>query len=226
MLKKWLSYIVPINIKTEKSHWSKSLEVTWANGELVLDSAHTNYSYGSLQRILRTGLHKIGFERVKNIDHILVLGVAGGSVIKTLTNEIGYSNKITGVEIDAQVIQIAKDFFDLDAIQNLELVVDDAFEFVLKTKNKYGLIIIDIFQDTTMPNFLFETFFVNRILEILELKGIFLFNTMCLSDKDNDRNAEYLKNLTLKQVEVLIIPRVEAHNEIIIVEKLGNYTAS
>jgi hypothetical protein len=32
---------------------SKSIEITWTNGELVLDSENTNYSYGSLQRILR-----------------------------------------------------------------------------------------------------------------------------------------------------------------------------
>lgn len=30
MLKKWLSYLIPINIKTEKSQWSKTREVTWA----------------------------------------------------------------------------------------------------------------------------------------------------------------------------------------------------
>lgn len=67
---------------------SKNLEVTWANGELVLDSKNTNYSYGSLQRILRIGLESIGFETVLKSEHILVLGVAGGSVIKTLSEEI------------------------------------------------------------------------------------------------------------------------------------------
>lgn len=226
MIKKWLSYIVPINIKTEKSALSKTLEVTWANGELVLDSAQTNYSYGSLQRILRRGLQNIGFERIAKMNHILVLGVAGGSVIKTLSNEVGYKNIITGVEIDAQVIQIARKYFDLDSILNLNLVVDDAFEFVLKTKDKYDLIIIDIFQDTKMPNFLFETFFINRILEILKPQGIFLFNTMCLNELDNKRNAVYLKVLYEQAVNVRTIPRIESHNELIIVEKLGNDAAS
>lgn len=226
MFKKWLSYIVPINIKTEKSHWSKTLEVTWANGELVLDSAHTNYSYGSLQRILRTGLLKIGFERIAKMNHILVLGVAAGSVVKTLNNEVGYKNKITGIEIDANVIEIANTYFELNSVPNFDLILDDAFEFVLKTKEKYDLIIIDIFQDTTMPNFLFERFFVNRILEILQPNGLFLFNTMCLTETDNIRNADYLKLFDAKVVRVHTIPRIESHNEVIIVEKLGNHSAS
>ena len=219
MFKKWLSYIVPINIMTEKSQWSKTLEVTWANGELVLDSAHTNYSYGSLQRILRIGLNKIGFDRIDKMNHILVLGVAGGSVIKTLVNEVNYNNKITGVEIDSQVISIAKKYFELDKVKNLELVVDDAFEFVLKTKEKYDLIIIDIFQDLAMPNFLFEAFFANRILEILDSKGIILFNTMCLTDSDNKRNRAYQNLFDDELNTVQTIPRVESHNELIIVEK-------
>jgi len=56
MLRKLLSYIIPIKIYKTKSTLSKTIEVTWANGELVLDSENTNYSYGSLQRILRKGL--------------------------------------------------------------------------------------------------------------------------------------------------------------------------
>lgn len=226
MLKKWLSYLIPITIKTEKSQWSKTLEVTWNNGELVLDSAHTNYSYGSLQRILRIGLLKIGFARISKMKHILVLGVAGGSVIKTLVNEVPYANKITGIEIDAGVLEIAKTYFELDKVQNLELILDDAFDFTLKTKERYDLIIIDVFQDATMPKFLFEAFFINRILEILEKDGLFMFNTMCLNEADNQRNCTFLQLFDRKALRVQTIPRVENHNEVIIVEKLGNHTTS
>ncbi|MDR6968453.1 spermidine synthase [Flavobacterium arsenatis] len=219
MLKKWFSYILPINILKKKSTVSKSLEVTWANGELVLDSANTNYSYGSLQRILRKGLKSIGYEKINKMEHVLVLGVAGGSVIKTLANEIGCRGKITGVEIDSSVIALANEYFQLNQIPNLEIVIDDAFEFVLKTKKKYDLIIIDIFQDTTMPNFLFEEFFINRIGFLLNENGFILFNTMCLKESDNIRNEKYVSVFNKKDFIVRKIPRVEQHNELIIVEK-------
>lgn len=80
MFRRLLSYILPVNVYQKNSVISKSIEVNWNNGQLVLDSKNTNYSYGSLQRILRIGLKKIGFEKIRAMDSILVLGVGGGSV--------------------------------------------------------------------------------------------------------------------------------------------------
>jgi spermidine synthase len=218
MLKKIFSYIIPLNIFKQKSDFSKSLEVTWNNGEMVLDSKNTNYSYGSLQRILRKGLKHIGFERIKNFENILILGVAGGSVIKTLVNEIHYKGKITGVEIDANIIKIANTYFELDKIPNLELVIDDAFEFVIKTKDHYDLIIIDIFQDTTMPDFLFEDFFINQINQLLNINGFILFNTMVIDKMNEKRNSEYQTKFD-KNFSLRMYPKVEIHNELFTIKK-------
>lgn len=219
MLSKYLSYILPINIIKRKSSLSKSIEVSWNNGQLVLDSENTNYSYGSLQRILRKGLKYIGFERIRRFKNILVLGVAGGSVIKTLVDEIKFAGKITGVEIDSTMIEIANDYFKLNEIPNLKIVIDDAFEFVLKTKEAYDLIIIDIFQDTSMPAFLFQDFFINRINFLLNVNGFILFNTMITNEKDSLRNIEY-KNKFSENYSLRMYPKVEDHNELFTIKKL------
>ncbi|PWA05863.1 spermidine synthase [Flavobacterium psychrotolerans] len=221
MFKKLFSYLIPMNIFKQKSRISQSLEITWANGELVLDSKNTNYSYGSLQRILRKGLQNIGFDKIVSMEHILVLGVAGGSVIKTLVDEIRYQGKITGVEIDPEIITIANDYFNLNAIPNLEIKIDDAFEFVFKTKDSYDLIIIDVFQDTVMPNFLFESYFIDRVGFLMQKNGFMLFNTMILNESHNERNQNYCSQFNTKHYLVKKIPRIEQHNELIVVEKLG-----
>lgn len=221
MIKKLLSFFIPINILRKKSSLSKTIEVTWNNGEMVLDSENTNYSYGSLQRILRKGLKNIGFDTVRSMHHILVLGVAGGSVIKTLIDEIDFRGKITGVEIDAEIIKVANEYFGLDQIQNLEIVLDDAFEFVLKTKEKYDLIIIDIFQDTTMPNFLFENFFIDRLDFLLDKNGKILFNTMILNKEHQQRNESYKIAIDKNKFELRTISKVEEHNELMILEKIN-----
>jgi spermidine synthase len=219
MFRRLLSYLIPINVYQQNSAISKSIEVNWNNGELVLDSKNTNYSYGSLQRILRIGLKKIGFENIRAMESILVLGVGGGSVFKTLVDEIKFKNELIGVEIDEEMIQIANKYFNLDKIPNLTIIIDDAFEFVLKTKKTYDLIIIDIFEDTKMPNFVYEKFFMNRIGDLLNNKGFILFNTMLLDEQQNQRNLEYIKNFNTSSFTSYSIPRVERHNEIIIIQK-------
>ena len=219
MLKKLLSYLYPINLYKTTSEISKTLEVTLVNGELVLDSQHTNYSYGSLQRVLRKGLGFIGFDTIKSMNHILVLGVAGGSVIKTLVDEIGFSGKITGIELDEKVIEVAQTHFGLDKIKNFNLIHHEAFEFVLKTKYHYDLIIVDVFQDLVMPSFLFETFFQYRMSEILNQNGYILFNTMILKETDNVRNKHYARFFESEGLKVNRLPRVEEHNELIIIHK-------
>ena len=141
-------------------------------------------------------------------------------MIKTLVDEIKFKGKITGVEIDAAIIDIANSYFQLNQISNLSIIIEDAFEFVLKTKETYDLIIIDIFQDTEMPNFLFEKFFINRIGDILNNRGYILFNTMLLNEKQNLRNKAYIQEFNTKSYSIFTVPRIENHNELIIIQKL------
>ena len=220
MIQKLLSYFFPITIHKKNSNLSKRLEVSWNNGQLVLDSKNTNYSYGSLQRILRKGLKFIGYDRIKSYESILVLGVAGGSVIKTIIEEINFKGKITGIEIDPNVIEIANIYFNLNTFPNLEIIIDDAFEFVLKTKLTYDLIIIDVFEDTTMPNFLFQDFFIDRINAMLNVNGFILFNTMVITKKNEERNLIY-KSKFNENYSIRMYPKVEVHNELFTIKKLS-----
>ena len=88
-------------------------------------------------------------------------------------------------------------------MDDIKLVIDfgpntfvfesEHFEFVLKTKAHFDLIIIDIFQDTTMPNFLFEDYFIQRINLLLNVNGFILFNTMVINEQNRIRNIDYKK---------------------------------
>jgi spermidine synthase len=218
MLKKIISYFIPITIFKQKSSISKSLEITWANGKLVLDSENTNYSYGNLQRILRKGLLTIGSDRINKMNKILVLGVAGGSVIRTLVDEFKFEGNITGVEIDEKIIKIANEYFQLNEISNAEIIIDDAFDFVLKTKDKYNLIIIDVFQDSKMPGFLFEAYFKDRICTLLDPKGCILFNTMVIDDNQKKINQEYIKSFYHSKFKVQNLHGIDTTNELLLIE--------
>ena len=218
LLKQLFSFIYPINVETISSERSGSLEVTLVNGKLVIDSENANYSYGSLQQVLKKGLSFIGKQKLEQLDSILVLGVAGGSVIQTLRNDFKLNSKITGVEIDADVIHLANTYFQLNKTTNLELITADAFEYINTTKNKYDLIIIDVFNDDKMPNELFEVNLWGSIHKLLTKNGLCLFNSIYTSKKELDRNDQLKRLLTsqFSNVDSLIANRI---NELIILEK-------
>ena len=218
LLKQLFSFIYPINVETISSERSGSLEVTLVNGKLVIDSENANYSYGSLQQVLKKGLSFIGKQKLEQLDSILVLGVAGGSVIQTLRSDFKLNAKITGVEIDADVIHLANTYFQLNKTTNLELITADAFEYINTTKNKYDLIIIDVFNDDKMPNELFEVNLWGSIHKLLTKNGLCLFNSIYTSKKELDRNDQLKRLLTsqFSNVDSLIANRI---NELIILEK-------
>lgn len=215
-LKRILSYFIPIKVYEIDSEINKSLEVTWNNGQLVLDSKNTNFSYGSLQRVMRIGLAHIGSDIVKNSKLALILGVAGGSVIKTLKEEFDFEGKIIGVELDKKTIEIANTYFGLNKLTHIEIINNDAQNFVSKTDMKFDLIVIDIFQDNVMPDFLFEEPFISNLHNILDNNGNILFNTIVNFSNDIERNKKYntLASKFFKSIKVL--SKVEGNNELFI----------
>ena len=184
-----------------------------------MDSKNTNYSYGSLQRILRKGLQSIGFENIKTMDSILVLGVAGGSVIKTIVNEIDFKGEITGVEIDPEIISLANKYFKLNEVPNLTLFIEDANKYVQESIKTYDLIVIDIFQDNSMPEFLFESEFVENTISLLNPGGYLLFNTMINSKADQERNKHFVNHFSSEDFTTYSLPKVEVYNELIVVKR-------
>ena len=220
MINKWLSYILPVKIYEKKSSLSKNIEVTWNNGKLMMDSQNTNYSYGSLQKVLCKGLNTISKERILKMNSILVLGVAGGSVIKTLVDEFQFTRKIKGIEIDEEITAIANKYFKLNEVTNYTPISADAKLFVEDCKEQFDLIIIDIFQDATMPGFLFEKAFISNIKQLLQTNGFILFNTMNLDKEGINKNNQFISYFESQDYKVSEFKNIEIYNELIIIERI------
>jgi len=217
--KQLLSYILPINIFQIESEINQNLEVTWNDGKLVLDSKNTNFSFGSLERVMQIGLNMIGKEQITNYNSALVLGVGGGSIIKLLQDEFHFNGKINGVELDPKIITIANQYFNLHKRKNVEITIMDAFEFVKNSEKKYDLIIVDIFQDKIMPDFLFSETFVTGLHKNLSENGSILFNSIVTLSTEFERNSVYLKLIEKKFSSVTKLSKVEGDNELFILHK-------
>lgn len=220
MFKKILSYFYPITIYNKSSNISRTLEVTLYNGKTLLNTKNTNYSYGSLQTVLKKGLLTIGKSEISKMNTILVLGVAGGSVIKTLIADFEFTKSIVGVELDAEINEIANSYFDLDKVSNFKCIIDDAEHYVATSEDSFDLIIIDIFKDTEMPGFLFEESFVSNIKQRLHKNGYIIFNMMLLDNYKSDKIDNYLSLFEAENFEKKVLNKIERYNDLIILKSL------
>ena len=206
-----LSYIFPITKKVESSI-NGTLEITWFNGKKYLNTKNANYSYGSLQKILKTGLQKINLSKCKNI---LLLGLGGGSVIETLLNDFKYKDHITALDIDPVIIEISQKEFNISETENLKIICDDAIHYMNNNSEVFDLIIIDIFIDTEVPSPFLKTSFWNQIVKANSSKGSILFNASL--DTDDNNNLINLKQLlTDNQYKIEQINKVEGTNTLLI----------
>ena len=206
MLKRILSYIFPITLLRKSSTVSGPLSVTLLSGKRLLNTPNTDYSFGSLQRILRFGLQKIGFERIQKQKNILVLGLAAGSVVETLVEEVKFRGQIHGVDIDKDVIEIGRQYFNLDKIKNLHIFLTDAQDYIKTTSIKYDSVIVDIFQDDQMPAFLFAPAFFSQLKKILNKKA------------EAQRNQNFIQFFS-DQYHIDRYPKVEGENEILVLNE-------
>jgi len=166
-----------------KSQFNGTLEITWYNGKKHLNTKNANYSYGSLQKILKFGLDKMNLNNCKNV---LILGLGGGSVIQSLDKIIGRNKFIIAVDIDPVIVKIAKEEFKLSAVKNLEIICDDASNFMEVNKSTFDLIIVDLFIDTEIPSPFFEIPFWENIVDASSKNGNILFNASLNSKNECD----------------------------------------
>ena len=214
-MKQLLSYIYPVT-KTIESKYSGKLEITWYNGKKHLNSENANYSYGSLQRILKYGLEKT---ELGNVNSILVLGMGGGSVIKTLRTDFNYNNTIEAVELDPVIIDIAKSEFGIIEDQHLKIHCADAFTFVKTNTTTFDLIIVDLYIDLSVPDKFLSTEFWDNVLNSKSSKGTLLFNAS-VKESDIVKVENLVDYLKTKVYKVDIYKKVNNTNTIIIASSL------
>ena len=211
-----LSYIYPIT-KTIESKYSGTLEITWHNGKKHLNSKNANYSYGSLQGILKFGIEKINLQKV---DSILVLGLGGGSVIETLRKEFNYQKKVTAIEIDPVIIDIANTEFGITENENLKIFCADATDFLETNTMLFDLIIIDLFIDLTVPREFQNIDFWAHIIKSKSSKGDVVFNASVVNENSISHFDEVISFLKSKVYNVSVYEKVNNTNTLIIANGL------
>jgi len=211
---KGFSYIWPVTIKNYSSSYSGELYIRYFLGKKVLDSKHTNYSFGGLQKVLKRALELLPFN--PNTEKILLLGLGAGSVLETIRKQHSKTAHITGVEIDEVIVNIAKEEFGIYNNHCTKIVILDAFEFMQVNTTRYNLIIIDLFIVDTIPDPALASPFLNQVTDAIEPGGQLIFNT--IPETVSLENLHYLIDFFEgRNMEVRLMKKWGYSNDILLV---------
>ncbi len=181
---RWLlSFFWPQKIARSKPG-EEYLELILYRGRKLVDSKNANYSYGNLQTAY------IGLFRQLDIDwtacnDVLVLGFGVGGV-SSLMQQKNPSLRQIGVEYNSQMIEWYTDFFV--QINQLQLVHEDAHEYVKSCEMFFDVIVVDLFTDLSVEPRFQSSEFLALVKKCLTANGVLIYNKV---SKSSEQNLEY-----------------------------------
>jgi len=122
--------------------------VTRQDGRVELEVAGASFSSWH-PRLLMTGLAWDAITAASLLrpagppKTVLMLGLGGGTVARQL-KVISPDTRITAVELDADVLAMARQHMELDGL-GVETIVGDAYEFVLRERRRFDVLIDDLY---------------------------------------------------------------------------------
>ena len=114
-----------------------------------------------------------------NPDATNILFVGGGGFTGPKNFLALYpATKIDVIEIDSDVIDVAKKYFDLQENPRLQIFNDDARQHISTFEKKYDLIILDAYASTYVPYHLMTHEFFQTLEKRLEPDGVIVSNLL------------------------------------------------
>ncbi|GAB6034862.1 spermidine synthase [Galenea microaerophila] len=109
------------------------------------------------------------------IQNLLLLGLGGGSLITQLHPCLP-GTRFTAIELRPLVIEVAHTYFHLPQADNLHCIAKDACQFLAENRTPYQVIVVDLYNETGMPEALTDEHFQQLLLQNLSSPGLLLMN--------------------------------------------------
>jgi len=114
-------------------------------------------------------------ERPAAIKDVCIIGLAGGTVAQRMDQIYGAGVKIDGVEIDPKIVEVARQFFNLDA-SHVNVIVQDGRYYMRTTSKRYDVIAADAYHQPYIPFQLTTQEFFREAYDHLNDNGTFIVN--------------------------------------------------
>lgn len=110
----------------------------------------------------------------------LMLGLGGGALLHALDHKLKNPH-FDVVEINPEIINIAKQFFYVDTIKSAIIYEDDAQHYVSQCHTCYDAVLIDIYQDKAYPKHCATESFFQYCKNLISENGVIAINCANMS---------------------------------------------
>lgn len=164
---------------------------------------------GMYYDIAMGSLYFADVKKKDNLD-ILVLGMGTGTYA-TQSNRYFDNLNIEGVEIDEKIIDLSRNYFDLD--ENVKVTAYDGRAYLNVNKKKYDIIMVDAYQDITIPFQMSSVEFFDKVKSHLTDDGVMVVNINMRSDKPGSIN-DYLQDTIAHVFENVYTVKVDGSTNV------------
>jgi len=122
-----------------------------------------------------------------NLDDldVLILGNGSGTYATEIKRYFPQA-RITGVEIDGKITDLAYEYFNLS--EDIKVYTYDGRAFLNVINDKYDLIMVDAYQDITIPFQMSSLEFFNLVKDHLKENGVMVVNLNMRQDTEKNIN--------------------------------------
>jgi spermidine synthase len=126
-------------------------------------------------------------------SHILIIGLGGGTLPRTLRALLPNAD-IDVVEVDPAVVHVAQQYFGFRTDPHMQVFEEDGRAYVrriLRTQQRYALIMLDAYDHQYIPEHLLTQEFLTQVRSLLAPAGIVAANTFSSSRLYDSESVTY-----------------------------------
>ncbi len=180
-----LSYLFPITLFKGKTAMNTKVEVRELFGVRKLDLDGYPQSGLIYQKYWKNIFFKLKIDEMSNVGNALILGLGGGDLAK-IFEKIKPLWKTTFIEIEPEIIFVAKKYFGIDNTIKRTIVIGDAKDYMTYNRSRYDIVIVDLYSGDSVPKFVTALNFLEQVSQALSLNGISILNYASHSFREND----------------------------------------
>lgn len=140
-----------------------------------------------------------------------LLGLGGGGVLHMLASMM-HDKHMVAIEHSSEVIRLAKKYFKVGTIANLEIIEQDAAKFITTTPHRYQNVLADLFCEDEFPAWCNTDEFFVACRKILLPGGTFAVNIATESQRWNI--FQHVR--TAFDAKTIVMPVKDANNLIVL----------